>query len=246
MFYQCFWFIRTPISRRHLVLLGSDTQRTRHHWQNTLHTFKTLTCSVCVCYTKCHTKRLKGALAVNQTISMPQPVLAEFNQSQEWTPVTPHTVRLVSSSSFRPLSWTFSNRKELTFLKTDNFPHSWFEHFIWVLIQLVLGIWRDASALHSTFQWMSTRAVAREFHVHFSTKSRLQHHLREFGSTSNHPHNRRPPTCMALWGRAVCWCQRCEQSAPWWQWGYGTARHKLQTTKTIQLYWWQFECTEIP
>ncbi len=39
---------------------------------------------------------------------------------------------------------------------------------------------------------MSTRAVARELNVHFSTISRLQSRLREFGSISNQPHNRRP------------------------------------------------------
>ncbi len=39
---------------------------------------------------------------------------------------------------------------------------------------------------------MSTRAVARELNVHFSTISRLQRCFREFGSTSNWPHNRRP------------------------------------------------------
>ena len=39
---------------------------------------------------------------------------------------------------------------------------------------------------------MSTRAVARELNVHFSTISRLQWRFREFGSTSNRPHNRRP------------------------------------------------------
>ncbi len=39
---------------------------------------------------------------------------------------------------------------------------------------------------------MSTRAVARELNVHFSTISSLQRHFREFGSTSNRPHNRRP------------------------------------------------------
>ncbi len=39
---------------------------------------------------------------------------------------------------------------------------------------------------------MSTRAVARELNVHFSTISRLQRHFREFGSTSNRPHTRRP------------------------------------------------------
>uniref|UniRef100_A0A8C7Z1I8 Transposase n=1 Tax=Oryzias sinensis TaxID=183150 RepID=A0A8C7Z1I8_9TELE len=39
---------------------------------------------------------------------------------------------------------------------------------------------------------MSTRAVARELNVHFSTISRLQRRFREFGSTFNRPHNRRP------------------------------------------------------
>ncbi len=39
---------------------------------------------------------------------------------------------------------------------------------------------------------MSTRAVARELNVNFSTISRLQRCFREFGSTSNRPHNRRP------------------------------------------------------
>uniref|UniRef100_A0AAR2KGV7 Transposase Tc1-like domain-containing protein n=1 Tax=Pygocentrus nattereri TaxID=42514 RepID=A0AAR2KGV7_PYGNA len=39
---------------------------------------------------------------------------------------------------------------------------------------------------------MSTRAIARELNVHFSTISRLQRHFREFGSTCNRSHNRRP------------------------------------------------------
>ncbi len=39
---------------------------------------------------------------------------------------------------------------------------------------------------------MSTRAVARELNVHFSTISHLQMRFREFGSTSNRPLNRRP------------------------------------------------------
>ncbi len=39
---------------------------------------------------------------------------------------------------------------------------------------------------------ISTRAVARELNVHLSTISRLQRHFRDFGSTSNQPHNRRP------------------------------------------------------
>ncbi|KAL0176733.1 hypothetical protein M9458_029063, partial [Cirrhinus mrigala] len=39
---------------------------------------------------------------------------------------------------------------------------------------------------------MSTRAVDCELNVHFCTISHLQRHFREFGSTSNRPHNRRP------------------------------------------------------
>ncbi len=39
---------------------------------------------------------------------------------------------------------------------------------------------------------MSSRAVAHELNVHFSTISHLQKHFREFGSTSNRPHNHRP------------------------------------------------------
>ncbi len=39
---------------------------------------------------------------------------------------------------------------------------------------------------------MSTRAVACELNVNFSTISLLQRRFREFGSTSNRSHNRRP------------------------------------------------------
>ncbi len=39
---------------------------------------------------------------------------------------------------------------------------------------------------------MSTRAVACEFNVHFSTVSRLQRRFREFGSAYIRPHNDRP------------------------------------------------------
>ena len=41
---------------------------------------------------------------------------------------------------------------------------------------------------------------------------------------------------MVSCGPAVCRCQRSEQSAPWWRWGYGMGRHKPQTTKTIAFY----------
>ena len=46
-----------------------------------------------------------------------------------------------------------------------------------------------------------TYAVARELNVNFSTISRLQRHFREFGSTSNRSHNRRP----SVWRRVGEW-----------------------------------------
>ena len=51
--------------------------------------------------------------------------------------------------------------------------------------------WRE-HAIGMLTAGMSTRAVAHEFNVNFSTISRLQRRFREFGSTSNRPHNRRP------------------------------------------------------
>uniref|UniRef100_A0A1A8MSF1 Transposase IS30-like HTH domain-containing protein n=1 Tax=Nothobranchius pienaari TaxID=704102 RepID=A0A1A8MSF1_9TELE len=39
---------------------------------------------------------------------------------------------------------------------------------------------------------MSTRAVACEINVHFSTVSHLQRRLRKSGSTSSQPHSPRP------------------------------------------------------
>ncbi len=47
-------------------------------------------------------------------------------------------------------------------------------------------------------------------------------------------------------GWAVCWCQRCGSSGPWWRWGYGMGRLMLWTTNTGAFYWLHFECTEIP
>ncbi len=51
---------------------------------------------------------------------------------------------------------------------------------------------------------------------------------------------------LASCGWAVCWCQCCGSSGPWWRWGYGMGRHMLWTTNTGAFYWWHFECTEIP
>jgi hypothetical protein len=50
----------------------------------------------------------------------------------------------------------------------------------------------EGCAIGMLIAGMSTRAVAREFHVHFSTISHLQRCFIEFGSVSNRPHNRRP------------------------------------------------------
>ena len=79
---------------------------------------------------------------------------------------------------------------------------------------------------------MSTRAVAREFNVTFSTISRLQHCFGEFGSTSNRPHNRRPHAWRHV-GEQFADVNFVNRVPPWWQWGYGNGRHKLRTTNTI-------------
>ncbi len=55
----------------------------------------------------------------------------------------------------------------------------------------------DVASFKGACNWlwtsgMSTKAVARELNVNLSTISRLQRCYREFGSTSNRPHNRRP------------------------------------------------------
>ncbi len=49
--------------------------------------------------------------------------------------------------------------------------------------------------------------------------------------------------CMVSCGWAVCWCQRCGSSGPWWRWGYGMSRRMLWTTNTGAFYWWHFEYT---
>ncbi len=51
---------------------------------------------------------------------------------------------------------------------------------------------------------------------------------------------------MASCGWAVCWCQCCGSSGPWWRWGYVMGRHVLWKINTGAFYWWHFECTEIP
>ncbi len=55
----------------------------------------------------------------------------------------------------------------------------------------MLQIFRER-AIGMLIAGMSTRAVARELNVHFSTISRLQRCFREFCSTPNWPHNRGP------------------------------------------------------
>ncbi|KAK6305023.1 hypothetical protein J4Q44_G00238030 [Coregonus suidteri] len=84
------------------------------------------------------------------------------------------------------------------------------------------------------------------FNVNFSTISRLQSHFREFGSTFNRPHNRRPRVwrCVSEWFADVNIVNRVLHSGSWVMVWAG--RQKLRTTNTIAFYRWQFQCTEIP
>ena len=67
--------------------------------------------------------------------------------------------------------------------------------------------------------------------VNLSTISHLQHRFKEFGTTSNWPHNFRP----RVWRHLVCWCQHCEQISPVGLWhGYFNAeRHSDEILSLI-------------
>ena len=75
---------------------------------------------------------------------------------------------------------------------------SWLNSRIITQVHFVLGTIKGHSkvlreqAIGMLTAVMSARAVVREFKANFSTISRLQCCFREFGSSSNLPHNRRP------------------------------------------------------
>ena len=89
---------------------------------------------------------------------------------------------------------------------------------------------------------MSFRAVARACHVYLSTISHLQLCFREFGSTANQPHKRRP----CVWCRVGEWFAHVNvvNRVPhggvmvWAGISYGQ--------QTLTFYRCQSECTEMP
>ena len=88
------------------------------------------------------------------------------------------------------------------------------------------------------------QSCCQKLNVNFTTISRLQRCFREFGSTSNRPHNRRPRVWRRV-GKQFADVNVVNRVPHCWWWGYGMVRHKRRTTKTIAFYRWQFECTEI-
>ena len=110
-----------------------------------------------------------------------------------------------------PVSEHFSFAKIIHPPDTCGISRRWLNSMIITQVHLVLGTLKGhkcAVLSHNTIPQMSqvlrepaigilttglsTRAVARQFNVNFSTLSCFQHRFREFGSTSNRRHNLRP------------------------------------------------------
>ena len=130
---------------------------------------------------------------------------------------------------------------------------SWLNSMVITQVHIVLGTIKGHSKMCSfVTQHIATDvtrkftgAVGREFNINFSTIScPSQHCFREFGSTSNRPHNRRPHLRHCVGERFAD--VNLVKMVPPCRWGYGMGRHNLQTMNTTAFYRWQFECTEIP
>ena len=107
-----------------------------------------------------------------------------------------------------PVSKHFSFSKIIHPFYRCGISRSWLNSMIITQLHLVLGTIKDHSKLysfvtqHNATDVLKERAIgmltARKCHVNFSTISHLQRSFREFGSTSNLPHNRRPCVNMTV------------------------------------------------
>ena len=136
--------------------------------------------------------------------------------------------QIVHKFVYIPVSENFSFAKIIYPPDRCGISRSWLkqhEHYI-TQVHLVLGTIKGHSKMCSfVTQHNATDVSSFEVAFNWHADCRIAHH-----------------SCC----QKCCWCQRCEQSAPWWRCGYGMDRHKLWTTNSIAFYRWQLECTEIP
>jgi hypothetical protein len=133
-----------------------------------------------------------------------------FHELKEKIPEMIYTHKSLFRSNFVhklvyiPASEHFSFAKIIHPPDRCGISRSWLNSMVITQVHLVLGTRKCAVLSHNTMPQMSqvlreceigmlTAGMStRELNVRFSTISRFQYRFREFGSTSNRPHNRRP------------------------------------------------------
>ena len=141
-----------------------------------------------------------------------------------------------------PVDEHFSFAKIINPADRCGISRSWLNGTIITQVHLVLGTINGHSKMCSFVTQHNATDVWREHAIGMLT---VRMSTSEFGSKSNRPHT----TCMASCGRAVCWRQRCEQSAPLvavgvmvWA-GYGQQTQlQFECRDTVMRSWGPLSC----